>query len=36
MQLTDITALGRPLDPSYPTNRAILVVSMLVGIVAGS
>jgi hypothetical protein len=33
MKLTDITALGRtPIDPSYPTNRAIAVLTTVVGI----
>jgi hypothetical protein len=31
MQLTDVTTLARPIDPRYPTNLAISVVSLLVG-----
>lgn len=37
LKLTDITALGRPIDPSYPTNRAIVLLSVaaaLVGAIA--
>jgi len=30
MKRTDITSLGRPLDPDYPTNRAIGVVALVV------
>ncbi len=33
MRMTDITALGRvPIDPSYPTNRAIAVLVLVVAI----
>lgn len=33
MKLTDITALGRtPIDPSYPTNRAIAALALVVAI----
>jgi hypothetical protein len=36
MKLTDITALGRtPIDPSYPTNRAIAVLTLAV-MIAGA
>jgi hypothetical protein len=30
MELTDLTAIGRPIDPHYPTNRAIALLSLLV------
>jgi len=30
MQLTDVTALARPIDPRYPTNLAISVASLVV------
>jgi hypothetical protein len=34
MKLTDFTALGRtPIDPSYPTNRAIAALALVVAIV---
>lgn len=33
--MSDITTLGRPLDPAYPTNRAVLVLMPLAGLVAG-
>lgn len=32
MQLIDVTALARPIDPRYPTNLAISVVSLLVAV----
>jgi hypothetical protein len=33
MKLTDLTALGRtPIDPSYPTNRAIAALALVVAI----
>ncbi len=32
MKISDITALGRPLDPRYPTNRAIAVLALVVAI----
>jgi hypothetical protein len=35
MKLSDITALGRPIDPSYPTNRAIVILA-LAGAIAGT
>lgn len=35
MELTDLTAIGRPLDPRYPTNLVIAVLTLLV-IVAGA
>ena len=35
MNLSPKTALGRPLDPSYKTNLAIIVVTLLVGVIAG-
>ena len=33
MKMSDITALGRPLDPRYPTNLAIGALSLVVGAV---
>jgi hypothetical protein len=30
MHLNDITALGRPIDPGYPTNRAISALTLIV------
>jgi len=33
--LYKFTALGRPIDPTYPTNRAILILSLIAGIIAG-
>jgi hypothetical protein len=33
MKLRDISALGRPIDPAYPTNRAILALSAVVMVV---
>ncbi|MGD2152794.1 MAG: hypothetical protein PVG79_05960 [Gemmatimonadales bacterium] len=30
------TSIGRPLDPAYPTNMAVLIVAPLAGIVAGA
>jgi uncharacterized membrane protein YjjP (DUF1212 family) len=35
MKLTDVTSIGRPIDPEYPTNRAIAIITILV-IVAGA
>lgn len=35
MKVSDITALGRPIDPNYPTNRAIALLSAGV-VVAGA
>jgi len=32
MRLRDITALGRPIDPRFPTNRAIVVPALVVAI----
>lgn len=32
MKLRDVTALGRTIDPSYPTNRAIVTLSLVVAI----
>jgi hypothetical protein len=32
MRVTDITALGRPIAPSYPTNLAIVVLALVVAI----
>jgi hypothetical protein len=32
MRIRDITALGRPIDPRYPTNLAIAVLSVVVAI----
>jgi uncharacterized membrane protein YjjP (DUF1212 family) len=32
MRLRDITALGRPIDPRFPTNRAIAVLALVVAI----
>ena len=29
IRLTDITAIGRAIDPSYPTNRAIAALAVL-------
>jgi hypothetical protein len=34
MKLYDVTALGRPIDPAYPTNRAIVVLTLVVVAVA--
>jgi hypothetical protein len=31
-----LTSIGRPLDPAYPTNRAVLIIMPIGGIVAGS
>jgi hypothetical protein len=33
MRLTDITALARPIDPNYPTNRAIALLALVVMVV---
>ncbi|MGD2206818.1 MAG: hypothetical protein PVH17_08570, partial [Anaerolineae bacterium] len=30
MKFSDITALGRPIDPNYPTNRAIAALTLVV------
>lgn len=30
MKINDITAIARPLDLNYPTNKAIALVSMIV------
>ena len=35
MKLTDVTTLGRPVDPRYPTNLAVVVLSPVV-VVAGT
>jgi hypothetical protein len=35
LKMTDITALGRPIDPSYPTNRAIVLLSVATVLVGG-
>jgi hypothetical protein len=32
MKMGDVTALARPIDPSYPTNRAIAVLALVVAI----
>lgn len=32
--MRQVSALGRPLDPNYPTNRAIAIITVLVGIIA--
>jgi hypothetical protein len=32
MRVSDVTALARPIDPSYPTNRAIVVLALVVAI----
>jgi hypothetical protein len=34
MQLSDLTALGRPIDPNYPTNRAIVALTVVVMVAA--
>ena len=34
MKLHEVTALGRPIDPAYPTNRAIAAVSLVVLVAA--
>lgn len=34
MKMIDITTIGRPIDPAYPTNRAIAALSLLVTVVA--
>jgi hypothetical protein len=31
MKLADLTSFGRPIDPSYPTNRAIALLGIAVG-----
>jgi hypothetical protein len=31
-----ISGIGRPLDPNYPANRAIIAVALLVGLVGGA
>jgi hypothetical protein len=33
MKMTDITAIGRPIDPDYPTNRAIAIVTLMAMVV---
>lgn len=33
MKMSDVTALGRPIDPRYPTNLAIAVLALVVAIV---
>jgi hypothetical protein len=30
MRLSDVTALGRPIDPNYPTNRAIAALTIVI------
>ena len=35
MRLDDLTALGRPIDPDYPTNRAIALVALTATVAAG-
>jgi len=32
MQITDITAIARPIDPAYPTNRAVSVFALAVAL----
>jgi len=32
LRIQDITALGRPIDPSYPTNRAIAILTLVVAV----
>ena len=34
-RIREITSLGRPLDPSYPTNRAVLLLAPVAATVAG-
>lgn len=34
--MRQISALARPIDPDYPTNRAIAIITVLVGIIAGA
>jgi hypothetical protein len=34
MKMTDVTALSRPIDPDYPTNRAIVALTLLVAVAA--
>jgi hypothetical protein len=34
MKMSDVTACGRPVDPTYPTNLAIVLLSMIVTIAA--
>jgi hypothetical protein len=36
MKLTDVTSLGRPIDPSYRTNRAIAILTVVVVAVSAS
>ena len=36
MKLTDVTSLGRPIDPSYRTNRAIAILTVVVVAVSTS
>ena len=33
--MADVTSLGRAIDPSYPTNRALLVVMLGLGLISG-
>jgi len=35
-RIYNLTSIGRPLDPDYPTNRAVLIIMPIAGIVAGS
>jgi len=30
VKITDITAVGRPIDPEYPTNRAIALITLVI------
>lgn len=34
--LHEISSIGRPLDPGYPTNRAVLILAPIAGLVAGA
>lgn len=35
MKMSDITTLGRPVDLSYPTNRAIAILALVVAVAGG-
>ena len=35
MKLSDVTALGRPIDLSYPTNRAIAAIMLAAFVITG-
>ena len=35
MKLSDLTAVGRLLDPRYPTNLTVMAVALIVNLVVG-